>query len=255
MAMKPGHLITIIIICSFVLLWSLPVYALNVEDVPNPRQTHGGWVTDTASILNDETKNHLNKKISRLESKNGVEIAIVTVSETSSEPTPKLFATKLFNYWGIGKAQENNGMLFLVSANEHRVEIETGLGIESIISDSKIAEIIDRDIKPLFKQDSFDLGILIAIDDLITEINSRSKTSIFSIQFIMQAFMLLWLLFVFVSTAVALAFGIRNKDKYLEYNGVQSPNSSHQNDYGSSYNGGSDFGGGSSDGGGDGGDW
>jgi len=78
----------------------------------------------------------------------------------------------------------------------------------------------------------------------------------------MQAFMLLWLLFIFVSTAVALAFGIRNKDKYLEYNRVQSSNSSHQNDYGSSYNGGSDFGGGgsdfgggSSDGGGDGGDW
>ncbi|MBE9045629.1 TPM domain-containing protein [Pleurocapsales cyanobacterium LEGE 10410] len=64
-----------------------------------------------ASILKEETESHLNKTISRLESKNGVEIAVVTVPETSPEPSPKAFATKLFNYWGIGKAEENNGIL------------------------------------------------------------------------------------------------------------------------------------------------
>lgn len=242
----------ILLICLFIFIWSSPSYALNIEDVPNPRQTYGGWVTDMASILKDETESHLNKTISRLESKNGVEIAIVTVPETSPEPSPKVFATKLFNYWGIGKAEENNGILFLVSVNEHRVEIETGLGIEPVLPNSQIAEIIDRDIKPLFEKKKFDLGILIAVDDLIAEVDSVSSTNIFSIQFVMQAFALLWLLFIFVSAAVALTFGIRNKDKYLEYMGDKSSNNSHQN-YGSSSS--SDFGGGSSDGGGAGGDW
>ena len=40
--------------------------------------------------------------ISELETKNGAEIAIVTVEKTSSYPSPKAFTTKLFNYWGIG---------------------------------------------------------------------------------------------------------------------------------------------------------
>ena len=251
---KLWRLLKIILICLFIFLWSSPSYALTIEDVINPRQTYGGWVTDMASILSDKTENHLNKKISQLESKNGVEIAVVTVPETSPEPSPKAFATKLFNYWGIGKENENSGILFLVSVNEHRVEIETGLGIEPILSNSQIAEIVEQDITPLFKQQKFDLGILIAVDDLIAEVGSGSETNMFSIQFVMQAFMLLYLLFIFVSAAVALTFGIRNKDKYLEYKEVKSSNYGEQNVYGSSSSS-SDFGGGSSDGGGAGGDW
>ena len=251
---KLRRLIKATLICLFIFFWSFPCYALTVEEVPNPRQTYGGWVTDMASILSDETERWLDNKISQLESKNGVEMAVVTVTETSPEPSPKSFATELFNYWGIGKAKENNGILFLVSVNEHRVEIETGLGIEPVISNSLIAEIIDRDIKPLFEKKEFDLGILIAVDDLIAEVGSGSETNIFSIQFIMQAFMLLWLLFIFISAALALAFGIRGKDKYLKYKGDKSSNNSHQNVYGSSSSS-SDFSGGSSDGGGAGGDW
>ena len=249
---KPLRLIKITVICLLVFFWSSPSYALNIEDVANPRQTYGGWVTDMASILSDETENYLNKKINLLESENGAEIAIVTVPETSPEPSPKSFATKLFNYWGIGKAEENNGILFLISAQDHRVEIETGFGIESIIPNSKVGEIIERDIMPLFQKQEFDLGVLIAIDDLITEIDSKSGTNMFSIQFIMQAFMLLWILFIFGSAVIALVFGIRGKDKYLEYYGVTSSNN--QSDYGSS-SGNSSFGGGSSDGGGAGGDF
>ena len=248
---KPSRLIKIAVICLLVFFWSFPSYALNIEDVANPRQTYGGWVTDMASILSDETESYLNEKISLLESKNGPEIAIITVTETSPELSPKTFATKLFNYWGIGKAKENNGILFLISAQEHRIEIETGLGIESIVPDSKVGEIIE-DITSLFQKQKFDLGVLIAIDDLITEIDSKSKTNIFSIQFIIQTFMLLWLLFIFCSAAIALVFGIKGKNKYSEYYGVTSSNN--LSDYGSS-SGNSDFGGGSSDGGGAGGDF
>ena len=252
---KIRYLIKVAIISFFVLFWQLPSYALNVQDIPNPRQIYGGWVTDEALILSDEVENHLNKKISRLKSRNGAEIAIVTVDETSSEATPKLFATKLFNYWGIGKDKENNGILLLVSVNEHRIEIETGLGIESIIPNFKIAEIIEQDLTHLFQQDAFDLGILIAIDDLIAEIDSGSETGIFSIRFIVQGFALLWLLLILIATAVALTYGIKNRDKYLEYAEVQRSSGSNHNDYGGISGSGSGFGGGSSDGGGAGGDW
>ena len=249
---KPWRLTKITLICLFIFFWSFPSYALNIEDVSNPRQSYGGWVTDMGSILSDRTESHLNKKISQLQSKNGIEIAIITVPETSPEPSPKSFATKLFNYWGIGKAEKNNGILFLVSVGDRRVEIETGFGIESIIPNSKVGEIIERDIMPLFQKQEFDLGVLIAIDDLITEIDSKSGTNMFSIQFIVQAFMLLWILFIFGSAVIALVFGIRGKNKYLEYYGVTSSNN--QSDYGSS-SGNSSFGGGSSDGGGAGGDF
>ncbi len=88
--------------------------AVTVQQVPNPRQVNGGWVTDMAGVLSPSTEAELNQIISQLEAKNGSEIAVVTVPDTAPSATPKLFATSLFNYWGIGKAGEENGVLFFV---------------------------------------------------------------------------------------------------------------------------------------------
>ncbi|MEQ8957318.1 MAG: TPM domain-containing protein [Coleofasciculus sp. C2-GNP5-27] len=111
----------------------LCVHALTVEEVPNPRQVNGTWVTDMAEILSEDTENQLNQMISELETENGTEIAVVTVPKTSPSPSPKAFTTELFNHWGIGKADQDNGVLFLISTDDRRVEIETGYGIEPIL--------------------------------------------------------------------------------------------------------------------------
>ena len=76
----------------------------------------------------------------------------MTVAQTSPSATPKDFTTELFNYWEIGKAESDNGILFLVSTSDRRVEIETGYGIEPILPDAKVGNIIDTKITPRFKQ-------------------------------------------------------------------------------------------------------
>ena len=50
-------------ISSSVLLASLTARAITVEEVVNPRQTNGGWVTDMANILSSETEDKLNRII------------------------------------------------------------------------------------------------------------------------------------------------------------------------------------------------
>ena len=145
--------------------------ALRVEEVPNPRQS-GGWVTDMTNTLSPETEAQLNQMISDLEAKNGSEIAVVTVPETSPSATPKEFATTLFNYWHIGKADKNNGVLFLISTGDRRVEIETGYGIASILPDAQVRNIINQEITPKFKQGDFDGGTLVGTQKIITVLNT-----------------------------------------------------------------------------------
>lgn len=70
---------------------------IKVQEVPNPQQAYGGWVTDMANILSDKTETRLNQIIADSEAKNGAEIAVVTVTKTSFYPSPKAFATELFN--------------------------------------------------------------------------------------------------------------------------------------------------------------
>ncbi|MDJ0798108.1 MAG: TPM domain-containing protein [Calothrix sp. MO_167.B12] len=159
-----------------IFLFALPTYALTVEEVSNPRQVYGGWVTDMGNILSDKTESQLNQMISQLEAENGAEMAVVTVPETAPSASPKEFTTKLFNYWKIGKKGKDNGLLFLISVKDRRVEIETGYGMEGILPDAKVGKIIDTKIIPRFKQRDFDGGTLAGTKALIVVLNpSRAK--------------------------------------------------------------------------------
>jgi uncharacterized protein len=84
------------LLASAFVLFPLASLALEVKDVPNPRQINGTWVTDKAGILSNETETQLNQLIAQLERKNGTEIAVVTVPETAPAASPKEFTTKLF---------------------------------------------------------------------------------------------------------------------------------------------------------------
>ena len=148
--------------------------AVTVEEVPNPRQANRGWVSDTANILNAATEKKLNQTISQLEAKNGTEIAVVTVPNIAPSETPKAFATQLFNYWKIGKANSNNGVLFLVSKGDRRVEIKTGYGIEPVLPNAQVGEIIQQKIVPSFKQGNFDQGTLNGTNALITTLETKT---------------------------------------------------------------------------------
>ena len=130
------------------ILANIPSYALTVNEVPNPRQQNGGWVTDMVDMLSPQAENQLNQMISNLEKQNGTEIAVVTVPTTKPSPSPKGFTAQLFNTWGIGKKGENNGILFLISKGDRRTEIERGIGITKILPNAKGSGFIIEQVSP-----------------------------------------------------------------------------------------------------------
>ena len=155
------------LLCFSAIAFPVASQAITVQEVPNPRQVNHTWVTDKANILSDSTETQLNQMIAELEAKNGSEIAVVTVPDTKPSATPKAFATELFNFWEIGKKGKNNGVLFLISSGERRVQIETGSGIQSILPDAKTVSIIQTEITPKFKQQDFDGGTLAGTKALV----------------------------------------------------------------------------------------
>jgi len=155
-----------------VMFWdsTFSTLAVTVHEVPNPRQTHGGWVTDMANVISENAENKLNQMITDLEQNTRAEIAVVTVPDTSPSPTPKAFATELFNLWGIGKAQSNNGVLLLVAVEERRVEIETGTGLSQRLPDRQVQEILKHNIVPHLKQNRYDAAVIRVVVILVGEV-------------------------------------------------------------------------------------
>lgn len=132
-------------------------FAVSVEEVPNPRPQNA-WVADTVDMIDASTEARLNALIDGLEQETGVEIAVVTVQEVDTA-TPKDFATELFNHWGIGKKESDNGLLVLMVKGERRLEMETGYGLESTLTDGWLKRMQGDLMVPRFKQGDFGQGL------------------------------------------------------------------------------------------------
>ncbi len=134
-----------------------------------------GWVNDFANMLNEAEEAKLSDKIAAIEKGTSVEFAVVTMDDLKGENI-RQYATKLGNYWGVGKSESDNGVLILLVKNTREVNISTGLGAETILSDQDCKKIIQKDMLPFFKRNDFfsglDTGIEKVIDRMV-ELNGQ----------------------------------------------------------------------------------
>ncbi|MCA9492203.1 MAG: TPM domain-containing protein [Myxococcales bacterium] len=153
-------------------MWTLlasVALATTPTDVPDPRPS-GGWVTDAADILDETAEAELNTRIEALHRDLHVEIAVVTLQEV--DRTPKEFATALFNHWTIGDAKANNGLLVLMVMGQRRLEMETGYGLEPLLTDSWLGAMQQQKMVPEFKAGNFGTGLvagLVACDERLRQ--------------------------------------------------------------------------------------
>ncbi len=131
--------------------------AMSVEQVPNPRD-RGAWVADTIDVIPSSIEQKINARLDDLERDLGVEVAVVTVEQVDA-PTPRDFATELFNHWGVGKASSDNGLLVLLVRSERRLEMETGYGMEAVLTDGWLKGMQQDKMVPHFKDGDFGRGL------------------------------------------------------------------------------------------------
>lgn len=117
-----------------------------------------GFVNDYAGVLPADDRGRLEASLRSLERDTGVEMAVAVVPRAAPD-TPKMYAVKLFQAWGVGKKGKDNGILFLVAMEERRVEVEVGYGLEGVLPDGLVGEILDREVVPRFRAGDFAQGI------------------------------------------------------------------------------------------------
>ena len=77
---------------------------------------------------------------------------------------PKSFAVDLFEEWGIGQAEKDNGLLILTVIDQRRTEFETGYGLEPILTDALCYRIGSQELVPHFKNGAYGAGLVSALN-------------------------------------------------------------------------------------------
>jgi uncharacterized protein len=136
-------------------------------------------VNDFAKVIDAESAEKLNVLANKLKEITGAELAVATVASTYPLDS-KSYATSLFEKWGIGKKEKDNGLLILFVKKERRVEVEVGYGLEGIITDGFAGEVLDKYALPEFKNGNYGRGLYLAslafYDRITKEYSSRPQS-------------------------------------------------------------------------------
>ncbi len=153
---------TTIILSILILSISAGYAQWTVKTVPDPKDGGLGYVSNPDNILTDEYVNYIDSTIAKIESFTTVQVAVVVLNSIGDE-VPKNFATELFNHWGIGDAEQDNGLLILFVLDQRRIEFETGYGLEADLSDAVCYNIQQDEMLPFFKQEKYGTGLYAGI--------------------------------------------------------------------------------------------
>lgn len=128
-----------------------------------------GRVVDQARLLSPEAETALTAKLEALERDTSDQLVVVTVDSLQDREIEE-YGYQLGRAWGIGQADDDNGVLLIVAPEERKVRIEVGYGLEPVLTDALSALIIHNEILPSFREGYFERGILQGVDAIDTQL-------------------------------------------------------------------------------------
>ena len=158
---------------TFLIIILLAIQSTSASNYPD----FVGYVNDYAHLLSAPQASILNQELRDFDNRTTIEVALLTVNSIGSE-NPQSYAVNLANYWGIGKRDKNNGILFLVAMQSHDIWIEVGSGLANRFGDSQVQEIVDNVIIPQFRANRPDLGVIEGVHSIINHFDGTSTSKI-----------------------------------------------------------------------------
>jgi uncharacterized protein len=156
----------IVLIAIVICLISVPT-SQGQETFPRPT----GAVSDFAGIIPAQYERSMDMLAREVLQKTGTAVVVVTLKNLGGND-PADYANRLYEAWGIGKKGDDKGVLILLALKERRIRIETGYGVEGILPDGLVGEILDKYTIPYLKKGDYGGGLasaMVAVSNVIAK--------------------------------------------------------------------------------------
>ena len=134
------------------------LYSQDLPKQPNPPKL----INDFVGIFNQQEKAALEQKLDNYVRSTTTRICIVVVDDLQGLDKAD-YAVRLAQQWGIGQKGTNNGILVLIKPTggkgKRDIYIAVGYGLESVITDASTRKIIEEEMLPFFRNNSFYAGV------------------------------------------------------------------------------------------------
>ncbi len=154
----------------FLVFWALLIpFTSLAQTFPENTSTR---LNDFAALLAPADAKSVDTMLQKVRSDTGIEMTVVTLDSQSAyapDMTLEQFATALFNAWGVGDAQRNDGIMVLVLRNDRAMRIELGAAFGQAWN-SHAERVIDKEFLPAFRNGRYSDGIRVGTQAVIEDI-------------------------------------------------------------------------------------
>ena len=155
------------------LIFSVCVYA-QTDVVPKKPSLAEGLVLDQTNTLTPEQLVTLREKLIAYDRSTSNQIAVVIIPALKGNSIEDV-ALEIGRGWGVGQANNDNGIVILIAKNDRKMRIEVGTGLEGAVTDYVTSSIIQNTLRPNFREDNYYRGLTEAVDEIIKAAEGRYK--------------------------------------------------------------------------------
>jgi uncharacterized protein len=129
-------------------------------------------VNDYAGLLGADARRQLESRLASREATTGVQMVMAIFPSLEGESLED-FGIRIAERWRVGDKRLDNGVILLVFVRERRVRMEVGYGLEPVLPDAIVTQIIREAIGPRFREQRYAAGLEAAADAVFARVPSR----------------------------------------------------------------------------------
>ena len=153
---------------AFAILAGVCLLALGAAELKIP-PSPDRWVTDTAGFLTPSTARELDDELQNYERESGHQL-LVYIGKTTEGYSIEEFASKTFEAWKPGRKGLDDGLVLFIMAEDRKIRIEVGYGLEPTVPDIIAGRIINDIMVPKIRAGDQDGAVREAVAALIRTI-------------------------------------------------------------------------------------
>lgn len=149
---------------------SLTVLAVLAAAAPPPAPTR--WVEDTAGFMSPAARSALDARLESYEHATGHQV-VVWIGKTIEGVPLDDWAVRTFAAWKIGRKGLDDGIAIFVLADDRKIDIEVGYGLEDKVPDAIASRIIREVMAPRLRTNDRDGAITAGADAVLASIEGK----------------------------------------------------------------------------------
>ncbi len=150
------------------LICLLPLVTADIKIPPSPSR----WATDTAGFLSPQTVAELDAQLQAFERSTSHQVLLYVGKTTEGYPIEE-FAVKAFEAWKVGRKGLDDGLVLFIMAEDRKVRIEVGYGLESTVPDIIASRVINDILVPGIRAGDNNRAVKEAVATLLQTIYGR----------------------------------------------------------------------------------